>query len=255
MRWGPAIVVAAAVAFGAAPLASAAPASFRWTGFYIGGNVGYGWDDASADVSSNTILLGALINVGTIPRSLTTNPNGWLGGVQLGYNYQIDKIVLGVEADFSLANIDGKASAANPGPILPFATYTTSAEQRLKWFGTLRGRLGFVPADMLLVYATGGLAFGETDYGANIRRTAILLNYNVPASADVTKVGWTLGGGAEYAVTKNWTLKAEYLYYDLGREALTGFLTIGPVVTATAAHYDFATRGSIARFGLNYKFD
>ena len=254
MRWGSAIV-AAAVAFGAEPSASAAPAPFNWTGFYIGGNVGYGWDDDRADVGSNAILLGALINVGAIPTSLPTNPKGWLGGVQLGYNYQVDKVVLGVEADFSLANIDGEASAAHPGPILPFATYITSAEQRLKWFGTLRGRLGFTPVDMLLVYATGGLAFGESDYGANIRRSAILLNFNVPASANVTKTGWTVGGGAEYAVTKNWTLKAEYLYYDLGRETLTGFLTIGPVVTAAAANYDFATRGSIARVGLNFKFD
>jgi outer membrane immunogenic protein len=160
-----------------------------------------------------------------------------------------------LEADFSLADIEGSASTKMPGPILPFATYTTSVEQRLKWFATLRGRVGFTPIDKLLLFGTGGLAFGRIDYSGDIHRTAIILNFDVPASTSITKTGWTIGAGAEYALANKWSVKGEYLYYDLGGETLTGFQTPRPLIlTVNSASYTFATRGSLVRVGLNYKF-
>jgi outer membrane immunogenic protein len=237
-------------AFGAAPK----PLN-DWTGFYAGGNIGYGWENTSPGIVGNTPVLAALITVNSIPASLSTNPKGWLSGLQLGYNYGINKIVVGMEADFSLADIEGNASTLRPGPILPFATYTTSVEQRLKWFATTRGRVGFTPLDNLLLFGTGGFAFGRIDYSGNIHRSAILVNFDVPASASATKTGWTIGGGAEYALTNKWSVKSEYLYYDLGGATLTGFQTPRPLVLAVnSASYSFVTRGSIVRVGFNYKF-
>ena len=241
--------------FGVQVASAAPPAPHNWAGFYAGGHLGYGWSAGTPGITGNALLLSALVTVGAIPSSLSADPKGWLAGVQAGYNFQVNKFVYGVEADFSLADIQGSNSVVRPGPILPFATYTTSVEQRMEWFGTLRGRLGVAATDQILLYGTGGLAFGRSNYGANIRRTAFLLNYNVPASPDVTRVGWTIGGGAEYALAGKWSVKAEYLYYDLGNVSTTGYLTIGPVVTATSATYSFATRGSIARVGFNYKIN
>jgi outer membrane immunogenic protein len=135
---------------------------------------------------------------------------------------------------------------------LPFATYRTTVQQNLKWFATLRGRLGVAATDRLLLYGTGGLALGRLDYSGNIHRTAILLNFDVPASTSVTKAGWTIGAGAEYALPDQWSIKAEYLYYDLGSASITGNLTVLGVVTGPQATYSFATRGNIVRFGLNH---
>jgi outer membrane immunogenic protein len=238
----------------APPLAVAAPAG--WTGWYVGGSLGYGWHNATAGIASNTPVLAALITIGTIPSSLTTDPKGGLGGLQLGYNYQINKAVFGVEADISLADISGRHSIRNPGPILPFAIYTTTVEQRLEWFGTLRGRVGFTPFDNLLIYGTGGLAYGRTNYNGNIQRSAILLNFGVPASTDVTKTGWTVGGGVEYALSNKWSVKAEYLYYDLGNATLTGNQKPPPLfLAASSASYSFATLGNIVRVGLNFRIN
>jgi len=215
-------LLAAAIGFGTLQAASAAPPSpYNWTGFYFGGHVGLGWDDASSDITGSA-LIRPLITVGSIPSSLATDPKGPLGGLQFGYNYQLNKMVYGVEVDFSLANIDGGASTTLPGPILPFATYTTTVDQRLNWFSTLRARVGFLQTDHVLFYGTGGLAVGQSNYTANIHRTAILLNFNVPASATETKTGWTVGAGAEYALDNKWSVKAEYLYYDLGSVTLNG---------------------------------
>lgn len=246
-------VKAADMATKAPPPSVAAPVG--WAGWYIGGNVGYGWNNASVGIASSTPVLGALIGIGTIPSSLATDPKGVLGGLQAGYNYQINKTVLGVEADLSLADISGNAAVRNPGPVLPFATYTTSVAQRLGWFGTLRGRIGFTPADKLLVYGTGGLAFGSSNFSGNIQRSAILLNFGVPASSDVVRTGWTAGAGAEYALSNKWSVKAEYLYYNLGNVTLTANQTPPPILLASSASYKFTVSGSIARVGLNMKIN
>ena len=88
----------------------------------------------------------------------------------------------------------------------------------------------------MLFYGTGGLAVGQSNYSANIRRTAILLNFNVPASATETKIGWTIGAGAEYALPNNWSVKAEYLYYDLGSVTLNG-TQVPAIILPNAASY------------------
>ena len=126
----------------------------------------------------------------------------------------------------------------------------------MKWFGTVRGRLGFTPLNNLMIFATGGLAFGRIEYAGNINRSAILVNFNIPGSDTATKTGWTVGGGVEYALTNRWSVKGEYLYYDLGNETLTGVQTPPPIILLqNSANYVFETRGSIVRLGFNFKLN
>ncbi|HZL40637.1 MAG TPA: hypothetical protein VFC45_10220 [Pseudolabrys sp.] len=197
MRLKLASVLAGAIFFGTFQAASAAPPSpYNWTGFYVGGHVGLGWSEDSNGIVGDSPALAALVSIGVIPSSVATNTEGLLTGLQFGYNYQRDKMVYGVEMDSSFANIHG-SGLVNIRAILPTANYTSTADQQIKWFSTLRGRIGFTAMDNLLLYATGGLAVGLLDYTANVHRGAIVLNYDIPASANVTKVGWTLGAGAE----------------------------------------------------------
>ena len=238
-----------------APIAPVA-IPYNWTGFYIGGHLGYGFEDSSVGITGNTPAVAALISLGTIPGSLSTDPTGWLTGIQLGYNYEIGKFVIGAETDLSLADIQNKSSFGHVGPILPFAFYTTTAEQRMQWFGTLRARLGFTPINNLMIYGTGGLAYGRVEYAGNINRSAILVNFNILGSDTVTKTGWTAGGGVEYALSNRWSVKGEYLYYDLGSETLTGVQNPPPIIlTQNSANYAFVTRGSIVRLGINFKLN
>ena len=220
---------------------------FSWTGFYVGGNAGYGFGDGNVDVG---FVPGAF---DASPFSVKTDPKGFIGGAQLGYNRQLSALVFGIEADISYANISGDGT---PTPIfakstgLPIANSSQQLHQELNWFGTARVRLGGTPIDRLLVYATGGLAFGPVKSSA-VTSFANVVVYT--GSADETKTGWTVGGGAEWALAGNWTVKAEYLYYDLGNRTVRalpqpGFPQNFNVIST------FETKGSIVRFGINYKF-
>jgi outer membrane immunogenic protein len=128
-----------------------------------------------------------------------------------------------------------------------------AAHERVQWFGTARGRIGFAPLCRLLIYATGGLAYANTDYSAN---TNFDNGTTYPVSFTRTTLGWTVGGGLEYAVGHHWSVKAEYLYYDLGDEGKTqDQLFFGaPQGPPFFVHYNFENTGNIVRGGLNYKF-
>jgi len=246
---------------------------YSWTGWYVGLNAGGGWQNTTIDnsVNSNSGSAGGLflpLNA-AIAQQFNTHPSGFIGGGQIGYNYQFaPNWVAGFEADFQGANIKGTASAANTadasgGGVTPSViTVAGTGSQKIDWFGTLRGRLGWLPVDPLLVYATGGLAYGrvETDVSFSGSRffglgNAAQLTGFTDASQSETRAGWTLGGGLEWMFAPRWTVKAEYLYYDLGTETLNQTLAMGPSGTLSAniqsvSHY----RGNIARAGVNYKF-
>ncbi|MCH4538747.1 outer membrane protein [Ochrobactrum sp. A-1] len=131
--------------------------------------------------------------------------SGFVGGVQAGYNWQFDNgFVLGAEADFQGSNLKGevKFNADGLGEI--------KAGTKVEWFGTVRARLGYTATERLLVYGTGGLAYGKVKSYVDLGEIGI--------SSSKTRAGWTIGGGAEYAITNNWTLKSEYLYTDLGKK-------------------------------------
>lgn len=221
-----------------------APA-FMWSGFYAGVNAGYSFNDNKASTvgTPGFVALGA-----NVPASLRTGKDGFIGGAQIGYNYQMGNIVLGVETD--LQYIDGKRASSFTGPA--FAGITTAAGSELNYLGTLRARLGLVASERLMIYATGGLAYGNPNNTAAVATgTGALWG----GSSDSTRFGYAVGAGAEYALTNNWTAKLEYLYYDLGRRTVTaGPLNAAATATGVAYQARFENTGSIVRGGLNYKF-
>jgi outer membrane immunogenic protein len=194
-----------------------APVSvYNWTGFYVGVNVGYSWgrQDATLD------------GFGSVGSS---HVNGIIGGGQIGYNWQINNIVLGLETDFQGSGQRGDGGV--PG----VATFTN----RLDWFGTVRGRLGYA-FDRWLPYVTGGWAYGHGDFSGIVTGVG-------PFSASNTYSGWTVGGGLEYAFLNNWSAKLEYLHINFGD---------GPVAAVVPGTNIAAGRlkDDIVRVGLNYKF-
>jgi outer membrane immunogenic protein len=186
-----------------APMYSPAPV-FSWTGFYVGANAGYGWASTDSGLS---------------------DMNGFVGGGQIGYNWQgASPLVLGIEADFQGT---GQSRTDTVGAF--------SLEQKLPWFGTVRGRIGYA-FDRVMLYATGGLAYG--DYKLTVSGPG------GSASDDATKTGWTVGGGVEWMFAPQWSTKLEYLYIDTGDRDVTLF---GVPFTGRA-------KDNIVRVGLNYHF-
>ena len=165
---------------------------YSWAGPYLGANIGYAWGDVT--------------NSGT-------SPSGFAGGIQAGYNWQSGPLVFGVEGDLQASGADDTFAAwkfSNP------------------WFGTMRGRVGYA-LNNILIYATGGLAFGSLKYESGV------------INESHASLGWTLGVGAEMALSQNWSAKAEYLYVDLSNRTFLTGLQHG---------YEFG----MLRVGVNYHF-
>lgn len=264
MRFKVVTLLATAVAFGAAQSALAADmpvkapmapavARYNWTGFYIGGNVGYGWGNGSTTLgfSDPGAVAGtaAAIAGGAIPVNLSPDPKGVLGGLQIGYNFQVaPSWIVGVETDFAVADITGSQTINTAAP--GFFALTESASQRLDTFGTIRARFGYA-ANNWLFYGTGGGAYGHVKNSFTQSNIAGGGPVNTAGSDSKTLFGWTAGGGVEYGWAR-WSAKFEYLYYNLGHDSFT----IPVNVAAPAATFtpNFVNRGSIVRIGLNYHF-
>jgi outer membrane immunogenic protein len=170
--------------------------------------------------------------------------------------------VTGLEADIQGSGIKGSARApAIPTfvPVGPFES-SLSSEHKLSWFGTVRGRVGVTVTPDLLLYGTGGLAYGRVDASANWFESFEVpdghFQLQAPASVSKTKVGWTAGAGAEWMFARNWSAKLEYLYVDLGSESAIGDVTEnGRRGSEAKVGYTWHTRENIARVGVNYHFN
>ena len=208
-----------------------------WSGFYLGGNVGYG---AARDPNRSTET-GPLAN---FSETFNLTPHGVLGGGQIGYNWQAaPNWVWGIEADIqSSAQKDSTTCATFCN-----AVASTQVSQKLPWFGTLRGRFGWTNGPALY-YVTGGLAYGEvtTNYGVNFNGAGFD-QHNFRNA----KSGRTVGGGIEAQLAGNWTAKVEYLYIDLGNVTDSFIYTPTPAGSYVESS---AIRNHVARVGLNYKF-
>jgi outer membrane immunogenic protein len=218
-----------------------------WSGFYIGGNVGYGWGDGG----SHAVF--PPTDFAFLDASLNTKPKGVIGGGQIGYNWQTDSLLIGLEADLQGSGMKGTASQS---PLLvpngsPDLQAGTSVDSKLSWFGTVRGRIGVTVTPDLLLYGTGGLAYGSVSASQAAFENTV--NFATSASTNQTVTGWAAGAGAEWMLAHNWSVKAEYLHVDLGLVSTTS-LVVGnashPVFSTvdTKAHYD------IVRAGVNYHF-
>jgi outer membrane immunogenic protein len=218
-----------------------------WTGFYAGLNIGYGWSGHAVKVSGDPQTQTA-IAIGIVPSALADDPSGVVGGVQAGYSHQIRWLVLGVEADFQGADISARQSVSPSVP--PFFTFTTTVEQDLGFLGTLRGRIGITPAAGLLFYGTGGFAYGDVRLSGSVGNPGCI-GICASGSRSGLETGWTVGGGVEYSFATRWSVKAEYLYYDLGSESLDISDSRFPgVVPRFRADFD----GNVTRVGVNYRF-
>jgi outer membrane immunogenic protein len=191
------------------------PQAVNWTGFYIGAHLGGAWSDANwtdpvSGVSNN------LANAGV------------LGGGQLGFNYQFDSIVFGFEGDFSATSLSTSGTDADG-----FAHSTSTY-----WTSTVTGRLGYA-LDRALLFAKVGVAFAD-------ERDTVTSPLGAPSGTSTTQVGWTAGGGVEYAMDRNWSAEIEYDYLGFGSQSV-------PAVGAGAS-------GSVGlniqrvMAGINYRF-
>ena len=184
------------------------PRAYNWSGFYLGANGGGGWGTSGWDSAGSFNLSGAV------------------AGGTAGANWQIGQAVLGLEGDVDWSNLKGSTTAAG----CPSGCSTGN-----DWLATVRGRAGYA-FDRFMPYVTGGLAVGD-------------IKASTPgfAGASQTNAGWTAGGGLEFALTSNWTAKAEYLHVDLGN------LNCG-FNCGTVANNNVSLKSDIVRGGVNFRF-
>lgn len=208
-------------------------ATANWNGLYLGGNVGGGIGRSRSTIADP---------LGNPAAQFNLAPNGFIGGGQIGYNWQAGSVVLGFETDFQGSTLQDNKTCFGcvPGASLDF-------NSKLQWFGTVRGRLGYAVGNSMF-YATGGFAYGNVMTALNNLRFSD------------TRTGWTVGGGIETPLPlvnlfggplfgPNWTSTTEYLYVDLGRDSHGFNLGAGPNVLTTGA------QEHIFRTGLNYHFN
>jgi outer membrane immunogenic protein len=239
---------------------------FTWTGFYVGGQVGYAWGQNNVNFGDNFGDYAAF----------SYNTSGVIGGAHVGYNLQLNQFVIGLEGD-----VDGTSQSKQFNGNLPFGTSlvgtgfgslsaplggTVNVNVNHNIEGSIRGRLGYA-WDRVLIYATGGVAFGGFNGnvsgnfpgGVFITPPVIAATAFGPfggsASASTTRVGWTVGGGLEYAVTNNWSIRAEYRYTDFGHSTLYTSAFDSTALGAAGAFINRHFTENRVQVGFSYKFD
>jgi outer membrane immunogenic protein len=252
---------------------------YNWSGFYIGGNIGYSFGRDPFEIAGvSSIRTRQFRAFGTPAETLisdvtaagpafvgtgTADINGFVGGGQIGYNWQSAQWVFGLETDLQWTGQRGSINFCLIAGC-PAGGFVANADYKLQWFGTARARAGWLIDPRVLLYVTGGAAYGQfkADYTSGIFGTPLLA-----ASTSTTNLGWTVGGGIEGMLSSNWTVKAEYLYVDLGSASSgtlaggtttailantpqQGFTTVVDTTVAGAARTRL--RDNIVRVGVNY---
>jgi outer membrane immunogenic protein len=254
------------------PVKAAPPiiAVYSWTGFYVGGNVGYTWgrSDYSLSYPNNgaappdfSVTEPAIQAAPAIAGTGRLNPDGVIGGLQAGYNRQFGRFDAGIEVDVSGSGLR-KTSVLNTtfpiganvfsgGPL----NVTTSIKN--DWLATLRPRFG-VAFDRTLAYVTGGVAVGGVNYVQSNNWVSPALPSNVTdvGAVSQTKWGWTVGGGLAHAFNDKWSVRGEYLYTDLGRVSVVTQTFVGGPAFPPANTFTHTAnlRTNTVRFGVDYKF-
>lgn len=196
---------------------------YNWTGFYLGAHAGYGWGDSDWS------------NISLTAERVALSPDGFVGGGQLGYRWQLNQFVLGVEGSFSGADLkDSYTSVVNPA---------VSYQTKMDWLATVTGQLG-VSFGPTLIYVSGGGAF------TTLKTRGINSTFDsFSNSGSIT--GFTVGGGLEYALSPNWSVGVDYKYIDFGSENRSGTTTT-LLLPYTQTNID--TRVSMITGRINYRF-
>jgi outer membrane immunogenic protein len=246
----------------AADMALKAPppvvAPYSWTGFYVGGNIGYSWGSGRWVYSDPFAFPPPFAAIS----SGTERLDGVIGGGQIGYNWQANQTwVLGIEADIQGSGEKGSSSFSDPyfcdacaNGLGAMEAVNGTLNSNIRWFGTVRGRLGVLVNPTLLLYGTGGLAYGGISTSGSFFDTFPGCSPAICTWAfnqTATKTGWTAGGGVEGAIanSRNWTWKIEYLYIDFGTLSGSSF-GLDPLTYSWSTH----VTDNILRVGVNYNF-
>lgn len=239
-----------------AKMPSPAPAPVvapSWTGFYLGVHAGWSWS-SNASATTSGIGPGAPL---TLPLSFNLDRDSPIAGLQIGYNYQFASWVLGIEGDVSGTRLTSLQNAQNisgvtVGPCTAgFPCGLTTLGQDIQWLASARGRIGYAWGPGLF-YVTGGAAWAKVNYSANGTFAGIgaaILQW--PVSFSSTASGAVVGGGYEWMLTGNWTLRGEMLHYWFNTTPTASVIVGGAPTTYTWSRFDV----NVARLGLNYKFN
>lgn len=208
-----------------------APAAFSWTGCYLGGHVGFGWGVARAQAAEFA----------------DSQPAGFVGGGQVGCDYQASNWVFGVDGSFSGSGMRDQQTQTFPG--IPF-TLTDTFTNKVDWFASATARVGYA-WDRWLVYGRGGAAWVRNK--SNDAFTVFIATGN--ESGAVTRTGWTAGGGVEYALARNWSFLVEYDFYGFGTKSVTLTGCSGPGCGNPASEtFPLQQNFSVVKAGLNFRF-
>ena len=257
-----------------APPVVAAPAPM-WTGAYVGLNAGYNFGTNGSFYSQNMGYPATVGRVSTSPLAMngiaSNNQSGFMGGAQIGYNYQWgNNFVIGLEADITGTNTRGTSRTAGSfteyyGTAAFNSVGSTTVNAGIDYLGTVRGRVGYLLTPTLLLYGTGGFAYGGASANVsqislsqvNDRTTGAFYASNIRIGSGQQNpilTGWTAGGGVEWMFMPSWTLKTEALYWDLGRMDI-GTLAYSWLSPMSSGHSNVAYSGVTARAGINYHFN
>lgn len=246
-----------------------------WTGFYVGANIGYGWQDPTVTLSplddaSNALANGNAATYAPIAPTTSFDIAGFSGGLHAGYNRQIaPNWLVGIEADFNASEIKGQAISGFVGlPGIFNIPFNASSSEEVKWFGTVRARAGWLATPDMLLFATAGFAYGQVNRATAVAQQGLgalgvgvngfgfgCINQSACFAGSSTRFasGWTAGGGLEYALNRNWTAKVEYLYVNLGPDFFNIASTFAGTNSQLKASYT-DTHFNLVRIGASYRF-
>jgi len=244
-----------------APVYTKAPVMmpWTWTGFYGGVNAGGGWTHETLTTDpGGTLVTNPFIGSLNWGSSATSHNAGFTGGGQIGYNWQMNSFLVGVETDLQYYGAKANNNLVFAPTGSPTTTVANSITGETPWFGTLRARLGVLADPRFLIYGTGGLAYGQEKVSGTVSVTnAGTLEETFPFSMSKTAVGYTVGAGAEWKLDRSWSIKGEYLFVSLPKQSQTvATTTLGPAALTTDIMTLSSSRDdlNIVRMGLNYKF-
>jgi outer membrane immunogenic protein len=224
-------------------------AAYNWTGFYVGGDVGGAW--ARTSVANNFLPSAAAFTVDN--EAFKNSASSIVGSVHAGYNWQVSpSAVLGVEADWSGLRANSSSTVdwltAGVASCSPVTSCFTTMSTNISWLASVRGRAGVLVSPNVLLYATGGVAWGRLAYAGEANNGS---GYVGVFNGSSTNVGYVAGGGVEWMVAANWLVRAEYLYYSLGKGPNSSVFPAPPF----GNNFDWGrTTVNTVRLGLSYKF-
>jgi outer membrane immunogenic protein len=220
-----------------------------WTGCYVGLNAGGVWGHMKEDWTPNNIKP-VVVSSFESNGSGSFTASGFTGGGQIGCNWQVAQVLLGAEGDGQYTGLDGSRDALDPAVLAPLGPIRFHEDFRSRWLATARGRFGWLPNPFVLFFATVGAAFAEvdtSDSAINLFNPAEFIT----VSRSQTRVGWTYGGGVEWKFAPQWSVRAEYLFVDLGNFTATSTDTVAPLATVDHDHH---LTEHLARAGVNFHF-